>query len=336
MSLATIDHVTRSPRARGSPDVLTREEIRIFSRPVAVRLIFDLSLIWLQAILGIAIFAYLNNIVGFVIGIALVGSAQHGMGLVAHEGVHHLIVPRRKFSNDLIARWLFAAPVLLPFTLYRQRHLLHHALVSTDDDTKELYRRDIRGVRLLLEFLTALLGVDYVRQVVSTLRRDYGERVGAGQQDRSVQIPAWVKEDLPPFACLQLTLLGTLWLVDPLLYPLMWLLPNVTVSPLCSKLRSLVEHRPSKDARGVKPGSGYYLDTETPCLRSVRATWLERIFLSKINFHFHAEHHLWPFVSYQYLPILHDRVLHSSEAQQMGFTVESSYVAAIHKLWSGK
>jgi fatty acid desaturase len=333
MSLATVDDATRLARARRSQSVLTREEIRIFSRPGAVRLIFDLSLVWLQAILGIAIFAYLSNIVGFVIGIVLVGSAQHGMSLVAHEGAHHLIIPKRKFLNDLIARWLFAAPIVLPLTLYRQRHLLHHALVSTDKDTKELYRRDIRGARLLVEFLTALFGVDYIRQVVSVLRR---ERVNARRQGVSARIPAWAKEDLPAFACVHVTFLAMLRLVDPLLYPLMWLLPNVTVNPLCSKLRSVVEHKPGEDAQGAKPGSGYYLDTEAPCLRTVRATWLERIFLSKINFNFHAEHHLWPFVSYQYLPILHERLLHSAEAKQMGVTFESSYAAAIQKLWSAR
>ena len=58
--------------------------------------------------------------------------------------------------------------------------------------------------------------------------------------------------------------------------------------------------------------------------------------LSKINFNFHAEHHLWPFVSYQYLPVLHERLLHSAEAKQMGVTFESSYAAAIQKLWSPK
>jgi fatty acid desaturase len=328
-----IDRVTEAASAHASQRPLTREEIRIFSRPDTVRLVFDLSLIWLQAILGIAIFTCLNNAVGFIIGIALVGSAQHGMGLAAHEGAHHLIVPRIKYLNDLVARWLFAAPVLLPFTLYRQRHFLHHTLVSTDEDTKELYRRDIRGARLLLELLTAMLGIDYVRQVVSAVRRD---RTDSRRDGLPARTQSWVRDDLPSLACMQLALCAILWPVDPLLYPLMWILPNVTVSPLCSKLRALVEHRPNKDAQGVKPGSGYYLDTEAPCLRSVRATRLERVFLSKINFHFHAEHHLWPFVSYQYLPILHERLLRSAEAKPIGVTVEPSYMAAIHKLWSGK
>src|SRR5215468_9078608 len=92
-SLAAADHVKQSTRRLQS--VLTREEVLVLSRPNSMRLVFDFSLVWCQALLGLATFACLNNILGFVIGLALVGSAQHGMGLVAHEGAHRLIVPKR-------------------------------------------------------------------------------------------------------------------------------------------------------------------------------------------------------------------------------------------------
>jgi fatty acid desaturase len=297
-------------------------------------MILDFSMIWAQALLGLAIFWYFRNVPAYLAGIVLVGSAQHGLGLVAHEGAHHLIAPGRKRLNDFIGRWLFAAPHLLPYALYRGRHLLHHQHVSTEDDTKELYRRDIRGWRLTFELLCSLSGADYVRQVIAVLRRNRRDR-GAAPAARS-GLPEWMVKDLIAIAVVQLVMLGVLSAIDLWLYPLMWVVPNVTFMVLLSKIRSMVEHKPLAATHGAKPGSGFFMETATPCLRSVEAPWLERVFVSKINFHFHAEHHFWPFVSYQYLPTVHGRLVGSPQAKECGFVVERSYIAALKNFWAGR
>jgi fatty acid desaturase len=250
--------------------------------------------------------------------------------------VHNLIVPGRKELNDFIARWFFAAPAVLPFSLYRQRHLAHHRHVGTDEDTKDLYRRDIRGWKLMREALLALLGIDYIKRVFATLRRDKSDRMKDSNRLGAKALPEWIKDDVPSIAVTQLVLIAIFSGIDIRLYPLLWVLPIVTVSSLSSKIRALVEHRPSMAMAGSKPGSGFYMDTRTPCLRSVRATWVERILISNVNFHFHAEHHLWPFISYQNLPTLHRRLLNSPEAAEMGFTVEPNYLTAVRKLWAEK
>ena len=73
-------------------------------------------------------------------------------------------------------------------------------------------------------------------------------------------------------------------------------------------------------------------------LRSVRATWLERLFLSKINFHFHGEHHLWPWISYQHLPAVNAKLWEGRELGELreinGNVVmcDKSYGAAIRRL----
>jgi len=50
------------------------------------------------------------------------------------------------------------------------------------------------------------------------------------------------------------------------------------------------------------------MEAPGPMLRPVHASWFERLFLSKINFHYHAEHHLWPWISYQHLPEMNARL----------------------------
>jgi fatty acid desaturase len=127
---------------------------------------------------------------------------------------------------------------------------------------------------------------------------------------------------------LVLTLAGGPWL-----YPLLWLVPLVTLSQLLQTLRAIIEHRPIEERMGAHPDSGYYGGTAGPFVRSVRASWWERLLVCKLNFGFHAEHHLWPQVSYQYLPALRVRLDAAGAFADARFDREDTYGSALVRLW---
>lgn len=316
-------------------DLVSRDEIRGLRQPNPWRMSVDFGLVWLQATAGVSLFAMFWNVPSFVIGALLVGSAQHGFGLIAHEGAHRLIVPGQRRINDAIARLLFAAPTLLPFALYRERHFAHHRLVSTREDTKELYRRELVGWRLPLEVARSLCGLDYLSQVASVLRRGSKPAAAEPAAGTGTRLPDWLLQDGPAICAVQLVLFGVMSSVHVLLYPLMWLLPNMTVAMLCSKVRSAVEHHPTAEEAGAVQPTGYFKNTAEPFFRSVRASWLERVFVSKINFHYHGEHHCWPGVSYQYLPMLHDRLEGHGLFAAAGIVTDRTYLSSLRKLWTG-
>ncbi|MBK6511030.1 MAG: fatty acid desaturase [Haliea sp.] len=114
----------------------TARERQHYRRPKTARLIIDLSRPWLQAILGCALFISYPSIWSWLLAIFIIAGAQHGLSLIAHEASHFLLCPQDKRRNDLIGTYLFAAPTLLPFNVYRQRHIIHHRLVSQLGDTK--------------------------------------------------------------------------------------------------------------------------------------------------------------------------------------------------------
>jgi len=316
-------------------EVVSRDEVRGLRQPNRWRMSVDFGLVWLQAAAGVSVFAIFWDVPSFLVGALLVGSAQHGFGLIAHEGAHRLIVPDNRGLNDAIARLLFAAPVLLPFSLYRERHFAHHRLVSTRDDTKELYQRELAGWHLPLEVVRSLCGLDYFGQVVSVLRRGSKVAHNAPPAEAGARAPSWLLQEGVAIGAVQLALFAAMSSVDVLLYPLMWLLPNVTVAMLCSKIRSAAEHHPSADEAGTDQPTAYFKNTAAPFLRSVRASWLERVFISKINFHYHGEHHCWPGVSYQYLPILHERLHGRGLFAAAGIVAERTYLSSLRKLWAG-
>ena len=87
---------------------------------------------------------------------------------------------------------------------------------------------------------------------------------------------------------------------------------------------------------GQDPTGTYYKATAGPFARSVRASWIERMFLSKVNFCYHNEHHLWPQVSYQYLPRLRRRVMEAEHARRGAPIRQDSYLSMLVQFWAGR
>ncbi len=299
-------------------DLLTADEMKAWRYPKLLPLALDLALIWLQVAGAVYLFRAFPNPLVYFVCLLLIGGAQHGMGLVAHEGTHFLVFPKNRRLNDLVVGWLYAAPIALPFTVYRTRHWAHHRLVCTEDDTKNLYRRNFTGWRMIWEVVRSLLGLDFMSQV-------FNVSGGVAKADQKTQL----RRDLVQVLVAQSVLLVAL---GPLGVVLLWWIPLATSAQLFSKFRSAAEHRPLDSEQGDHH-TDYYRDTEYPLLRSLQANWWECLFLSRLNFHYHAEHHLWPQISYQYLPILSRRLQESGG--HPGVTFEGSYSSVFWKFFRG-
>ncbi len=329
MSPTTVRPPTAPPVAAPAPTkpaLLSPDEKRAWGRPRTAPMLVHFGLVWLQIIGALAVWLAFPNPLTFVAAFVLVGGAQHGLTMVTHEFAHWLGFPAHRRLNDLVGAWLFAGPGGVPFELYRQRHFDHHRHVSTDEDTKTIYRRDYAGVHALLELLRGLSGLDWAGQLVQVLRRHRveGQRVRRGSKVSLLRA-------IVPLAGSQAIIAVVLCLIDPVTYLTLWLLPLVTVAHLFAKLRSSVEHLPLNCESGEQPDSPYFKGTAAPFSRSVRASWLERLFLCKVNFCYHDEHHLWPQVSYQYLPMLRRRRL-----ERAGRPRESSYLSTLVRFWRGE
>jgi fatty acid desaturase len=257
----------------------------------------------------------------------LIAGGQHGLALATHEFAHYSVWPANRRLNDLLGGWLFGAPVGIPLAIFRHRHFEHHRTYSTDEDPKTIYRHSLRGVRLFREFASGLIGwafVDHARMA----RARHAHEAAAGKPGPSLAAA------LPPLLAAQVTLALIFTLAaSPWLYVTLWLLPLITLSQLLQTLRAIVEHRPLEERMGAHPASGYYGGTAGPFVRSVRASWWERLLVCKLNFGFHAEHHLWPQVSYQYLPVLRQRLEQAGAFGDARFDREDTYGSTLHKLW---
>jgi fatty acid desaturase len=307
--------------------LITGEEMRVFSRPSGWRVARDLMLIWVQIVAGGALFVLHPAWWTFLGAFVLIAGGQHGLAMATHEFAHYLVSPGKRRLNDVLGAWLFGAAVGIPFAIFRHRHFEHHRTFSTDRDPKTVYRHSVRGVRLLLEIGRGLAGWEFIGHA-RIARARHARDAAAGSHGPSL-VGA-----LPPLLAAQSAVALVFTLVaSPWLYVTLWLLPLVTLSQLLQTIRAIIEHRPLDEDMGASPGSGYYGGTVGPFVRSVRASWWERLLLCKMNFGFHAEHHLWPQVSYQYLPVLRDRLEQAGAFGDARFAVEDTYGSALRKLW---
>ena len=318
----------------------TAEERLYYRRPKIVRLIVDLSMPWLQTILGCALFIAYPSFWSWLIAVFIIAGGQHGLSLIAHEASHLLVWPQNKHINDWIGTYFFAAPTILPFNVYRQRHVIHHRLVSQPGDTKNVYLRDWRGWLFFFEVVKSLSGVEYLVKVKDALK--------TGKGDEYEKFDAHLRRDQMGIIGVNAIIFVVITLFDPMHYGIptyyfiLWLWPMFTLTFLFAKIRALIEHQPSRNGMSEAEETPYFLNTPGPLLRSVKASWIERLFLSKINFHYHAEHHLWPWISYQYLPEINSRIWKGHESEPSLFingnfvVLGDTYTAGIKDVIRGK
>lgn len=301
--------------------VVGSEQLREWTHPNPWRLAWDLSLLWVQIAVGVALYLAFPHPAVYPLAIVIIAGGQQGLSLAGHEFAHYSILPRHHRLNDLIGTWLFAAPILMPLTLFRIRHFEHHRTYSTERDTKDVYKRDIRGWRLAKELLLSAIGWDFVSHVLETLSGGAGK---PGSDAGKLAV-------LVPLAATQLILLAVFSLWSPWYYLTLWFVPMVTLNWLLRKVRSIMEHQPLL-AQGVGRRTGYYRDTPGPYVRTVTASWWERLLLSHLNFCYHAEHHLWPSVSYQHLPRLREALESARAFDDPGIERDETYLSTILRL----
>ena len=294
--------------------VLGPSDLARYRLPGRVRLTCDLALAWLQIGAAFGLCALAPHPASYALALVLVVGGQHALGLASHECVHGLVAPRSRRVNDWLGRWLFAAPLGVPFDRLRTRHFLHHRRYGTAGDSERAYQRDLRGAGFRREVLRSLSGAEALEEQRALWRG-----------------PRALREEVLPLALVQVALCASLCAVDPWLYVGLWLLPLATLAPLLAKLRALAEHQPPA-ARDAAVSGAYFRATPGPFARTLRPRGLERFLLGRLCSGYHAEHHLFPDVSYQYLPRVHERLLERRAFEDPRLACGGTYWSALEAL----
>jgi fatty acid desaturase len=143
-----------------------------------------------------------------------------------------------------------------------------------------------------------LLGITGLKQLVGTtylvIKVARGEQVDAGTLPLRLEREPAIRMLVGTVAT-NLVLFGALWaLGHPLLY-LLWVGAWLTTNKLVARIRSIAEHAAVPDPADPIGQT-----------RTVRANWIERLFIAPNCVQYHLEHHLLMTVPHYNLPRFHE------------------------------
>lgn len=236
----------------------------------------------------------------FLPAILLIGTRQHALGVLLHEGVHYRAASSRRV-NDFLSDWLVGYPLLCPTAGYRRFHLEHHRLLDTPNDPER-----ITMDKFPKEWCFPMRCLWLLTLVVRDL---------SGTWPKPLIILAKLIWNMPPKDTLRhalhIALLHAVFVVSavaagrPWIYLFLWVAPLVTVFPACFRIRTIAEHS------AVDLSRKRYTRQQVEVLDSTRSmiysTLLGRFFGWLIMPHYvgyHIEHHLYPTVPFHNLPSL--------------------------------
>ena len=250
---------------------------------------------WLAIGLSFVILAELGwpgAMVFLPFALVIIGTRQHALALLAHDGAHYLC-SRNRTLNDGLATVLCAYPLMASLRSYRRFHMEHHRHVGTSEDPEFDYKRgmaprwDLPMARkqIYRQFAKDCLGLGLpdIVQTVKTLRP-------IDARDATLLALFWS------------TVAATLFLTGYLWCLAVWFVALNTVQWAVFRVRTWTEHA------GLGVGETHRLS----------ATWWQRFMFFPTNTWCHYEHHESAATPFYELPQLRSRVTGAPEALSLG------------------
>ncbi|NJN51308.1 MAG: fatty acid desaturase family protein [Gammaproteobacteria bacterium] len=249
-----------------------------------------------------------------LLAIPVIGGRQLGLGILGHDGAHHLLYRNRRL-NDWVCEWLFNRPLLgASIVAYRNYHLNHHRFTqqANDPDLGLSAPFPITRASFLRKVIRDLTGQTGFAQQRALLRNGFGPH-GAALAVRVAN--GWRR--FGPNVAINLVFLAAFAAFGKwYLYFLLWVLPELTWRMLISRIRNIGEH-------GAVPDN----DDRLRNTRTTRAGWLARALIAPYFVNFHLEHHLLVSCPCYRLRTMHRLLIAKGYGPRM--ELEPSYLAML-------
>ena len=301
-ALLPVSHETRDIRADGRPQPAFREELR---RIPSWRNAWAVLFVWIQTIGVLALAVWWGNPVGYVLAFLLMGRADAQFAALMHEAAHRLLFANKRL-NDFVGRWIVGYPIFTSTDAYRRVHMAHHRHeFGPEEPDIPLYS----GYPITPASFRRKLVRDATGQTAIRLFRDQFA-LQRWKDSRS-------RRTLLQILLVQAILLGVAIAVGRWwLYPLLWLLPYMTVWRVINRLRAIAEHG------GMNASPDRRETTHT-----VEQHALARFMLVPYHIGWHLPHHVDAGVPMRALPRYHRALI------EAGYVTPTLEYANYPALW---
>ncbi len=285
------------------------------------KVIFDIIMVWGVIALAISFALYFQIWWASLLAILIIGSRQHALGTLVHDGTHYTLFKNR-FWNDAICDIFCAFPIFISTRGFRVFHLTHHRYTRTEKDPEvhaaaahpdyiwpktkwgmiSTLVRDLLGINALSAVGNIFIWSDAPSLLGKS--KDYwmSKKIVPGiaefldRTHEKFHLSGKLKLFILSYYLTLFTLLTVFgWWKIFLLY---WILPLVSVVAFLIRLRGMSEH------------NGLSLASE---IKSSRTTlWKNPVMgylVTPFYVNYHLEHHLYPQVPYFHLKDLHQELM---------------------------
>ena len=244
----------------------------------------------------------------YILAVAFIGSRQHALLVLMHDGVHYRLLRNRRL-NDWMSEVMLAWPHLVSARQYRKNHFGHHKYLNTAEDPDLKRQEGRRGVGL------SAGGAELAKML-------FRDAVGLNAPAMLKLAASVAAADSVPSGFLGVAL-----------RILRGSAGSDRVCGRARRLRALLDradvHVAGDDHahpqyRGASCDRQSEGQTAYPRTRTTQATLIERIFLAPKNVNYHIEHHFFPSVPFYRLPELH-AILMSKPGYREGAHVTRTY-----------
>lgn len=243
-------------------------------KPALVPWLRDAFVDWAVIAAAMLLAGWWDHAAGYVLAVLVVGTRQHALSILGHDGAHGAVCRNRRV-NDLLACVVCFWPIGVSMGGFRRFHFGHHRDVGTPDDPELLHRNasaaewevPVTRWRMARYLATDLLGFG----IVDVLRIMYLTR------------PSSLSDALGPVLAGALVI-GVTVLCGVPYVAVVWYAALVTSYWAVFRIRILHEHVGAEET--------HRLDLPR---------WLGWL-IAPHNVWYHWEHHRWPAVPYANLP----------------------------------
>jgi len=303
---------------------------------------------WIVSVGVVGVAAWLQNPLGWLAAIILVGGRQLGFAILMHDAAHGALHPNRKLNNFL-GDWLTGAAVGSDLIAYRTYHLQHHKFTQQPEDPDlalskpfpttraSLWRKVLRDLtgqtffkQRVAQFGFAIAGLKAMLRGEKPAKGKAGTKAGTPfnkQSDDGMTSPTVdavgamaVTRAVGRFLLVQAVLLGTSLALYGWTPWLLWLAGLATTFQLYLRIRNIAEHA------CTTTGS----DDPFTHARTTRAGWLARATVAPYWVNYHAEHHLFMGVPCYRLPEVHAALARAGRHGEM--TIAPNYLSVLRQV----
>jgi fatty acid desaturase len=301
-ALLPVTHETRRVRADGRPQPAFRDDLRhIPSWRNACAVLF----VWIQTIGVLALAVWWGNPVGYVLAFLLMGRADAQFAALMHEAAHRLLFSNKRL-NDFVGRWIVGYPIFTSTDAYRRVHMAHH---------RHEFGPDEPDIPLYSGY--PISPASFRRKLVRDATGQTGFRLFRDQFAPTRWKDSRARRTLLQILLVQAVLLAAAIAVGKWwLYPLLWVLPYVTVWRVINRLRAIAEHG------GMNASSDRRETTHT-----VKQHALARFILVPYHIGWHLPHHVDAGIPMRALPRYHQALI------EAGYVTPTLEYANYPALW---